>query len=64
MTTSTNNSIFPILRALNSLAIMTVAMSGMYASVMVLEPATREFDIGRGAGALPYTMYMVGHWHF
>ena len=60
MTTSTNNSIFPILRALNSLAIMTVAMSGMYASVMVLEPATREFDIGRGAGALPYTMYMVG----
>jgi MFS family permease len=60
MTSSSNNSIFPILRALNSLAIMTVAMSGMYASVMVLEPATREFDIGRGAGALPYTMYMVG----
>ena len=27
---------------------------------MVLEPATREFNIGRGGGALPYTMYMVG----
>ncbi len=39
---------------------MTVAMSGMYASIMVLEPATREFGIGRGAGALPYTLYMVG----
>jgi len=39
---------------------MTIAISGMYAAVMVLEPATREFDIGRGAGALPYTMYMIG----
>jgi MFS family permease len=27
---------------------------------MVLEPVTREFGIGRGAGALPYTMYMIG----
>jgi MFS family permease len=39
---------------------MTIAISGMYASVMVLEPVTREFGIGRGAGALPYTMYMIG----
>ena len=53
-------SLYPVIRAANSLAIMTIAMAGMYASIMVLEPATREFDIGRGAGALPYTMYMVG----
>ncbi len=51
---------FPVLRALNSLTLMTVAISGMYAAIMVLEPATREFSIGRGAGALPYTMYMIG----
>ena len=39
---------------------MTIAISGMYASIMVLEPVTREFGIGRGTGALPYTMYMIG----
>ena len=51
---------YPIIRAACSLAIMTMAMSGMYASIMVLEPATREFGIGRAAGALPYTFYMIG----
>ena len=39
---------------------MTVAMCGMYASIMVLEPVTREFQVGHGAGALPYTLYMIG----
>lgn len=39
---------------------MTMAMAGMYAAVMVLEPATREFGIGRGAGSMPYTLYMIG----
>ncbi len=53
-------SYYPILRAANSLALMTIAMAGMYASIMVLEPATQEFDIGRGAGAMPYTLYMIG----
>ena len=39
---------------------MTIAMAGMYASIMVLEPATRDFGIGRGAGSLPFTLYMIG----
>ena len=60
MSSLANNSFYPVFRVINSLIIMTIAMSGMYASIMVLEPATREFQIGHGAGALPYTMYMVG----
>ena len=60
MHSSNPPSYYPTLRAANSLALMTIAMSGMYASIMVLEPVTREFGIGRGAGALPYTLYMIG----
>lgn len=60
MTTPQKASLYPIFRAANSLVIMATAMAGMYASIMVLEPATREFNIGRGTGALPYTMYMIG----
>ena len=54
------SSLYAIIRAINSLLMMTVAMCGMYASVMVLEPVTREFQVGHGAGALPYTLYMIG----
>ncbi len=32
----------------------------MFASIIVLKPAIEEFNIGHGAGALPYTLYMVG----
>lgn len=55
-----SQSSYAVIRAINSLVIMAITMSGMYVSIMVLEPATREFDIGRGAGALPYTLYMIG----
>lgn len=54
------SSFYAIVRAANSLALMTVTMSGMFASIMVLEPVTREFQIGHGGGALPYTLYMIG----
>ncbi len=54
------SSLYPVIRAINSLLMMTVAMCGMYASIMVLEPVTREFQVGHGVGALPYTLYMTG----
>ena len=60
MTNHHETPIYPIVRLIASLTMMTVAISGMYAAVMVLEPVTEEFDIGRGAGALPYTLFMVG----
>ncbi len=54
------SSAYAVIRAINSLLLMMVAMCGMYASVLVLEPVTREFQVGHGVGALPYTMYMIG----
>ena len=39
---------------------MAVAGSAMYAAILVLEPAAAEFDTGRGAGSMPYTLFMLG----
>jgi len=39
---------------------MAVAGSAMYAAILVLEPAAAEFGTGRGAGSMPYTMFMLG----
>ena len=39
---------------------MAVAGSAMYAAILVLEPAAAEFDTGRGAGSMPYTLFMIG----
>ena len=51
---------YRIVRLLAALSMMTVASSGMFATIIVLKPAIAEFGIGRGQGALPYTLYMVG----
>ena len=51
---------YPLIRLAASLALMTVGGSAMYAAVIVLEPAAREFDIGRGAASLPYALFMIG----
>ena len=52
--------LYPVVRLLASLLLMAVAGSAMYASILVLEPAAAEFDTGRGAGSMPYTLFMVG----
>ncbi len=52
--------VYPVVRLFASLLLMAVAGSAMYAAVLVLEPATVEFGIGRGAGSLPYTLFMIG----
>ncbi len=51
---------FAILRVVNSLTLVTISMAGMFASIMVLEPSSREFDTGYGLGSLPYMLFMVG----
>ena len=51
---------FAIFRVINSLALMTIALSGMYVPIMVLDSVSTEFQIGRGAASLPYTFYMIG----
>ena len=51
---------YRVTRLLSALALMTVASGAMFSSIIILEPMTTEFGIGRGAGALPYTLFMVG----
>lgn len=51
---------YPLMRLMASLALMSIGGSAMYAAIIVLEPAAREFDIGRGAASLPYALFMVG----
>ena len=51
---------YPLLRLGTALVLMTFGGAAMYASVLVLEPARIEFDIGRGAASLPYGLFMVG----
>jgi len=51
---------YRLVRLLASLLMMTVASSGMFTTIIVLKPAMAEFGIGHGAGALPYTLYMIG----
>ena len=52
--------LYPVVRLFASLLLMAVAGSAMYAAILVLEPAAEEFGTGRGAGSLPYTLFMIG----
>ena len=51
---------YPVVRLFASLLLMAIAGSAMYAAILVLEPATEEFGTGRGAGSMPYTLFMIG----
>jgi MFS family permease len=52
--------LYPIIRLITSVIVMTIGGAAMYASVMVLAPVAREFDVGRGAASLPYAAFMIG----
>ena len=52
--------VYPVIRLFASLLLMAVAGSAMYAAILVLEPAASEFGTGRGAGSMPYTLFMIG----
>ena len=55
-----SSPLYPVVRLFTSLLLMAVAGSAMYAAILVLEPAAAEFDTGRGAGSMPYTLFMIG----
>jgi MFS family permease len=51
---------YPVVRLIVATLLMTLGATGMYSSVLVLEPAAVEFGTGRGAASLPYALYMIG----
>ena len=53
-------NVYPVVRLVASLLLMAIAGSAMYAAILVLEPAAAEFGTGRGAGSMPYTLFMIG----
>ena len=60
MPISRSSHLYPVVRLVASLLLMAVAGSAMYAAILVLEPAAVEFGTGRGAGSMPYTLFMIG----
>ena len=55
-----SSTVYPVVRLVASLLLMAIAGSAMYAAILVLEPAAAEFGTGRGAGSMPYTLFMIG----
>ena len=54
------NQLYPIIRLIAALSLMTMGGAAMYATIVVLKPVAAEFAVNRGIGSLPYTLFMVG----
>jgi len=52
--------IYPIVRLIAALLMMTLSGSAIYASVMILEPAALELKVGRGVSSLLFAMFQFG----
>ena len=53
-------AVYPIVRLIAALALMTVGASAMWASVLALPPWQAEFGVDRGDASLPYMLFMLG----
>jgi len=52
--------IYPILRLVASLVILTVGATGMYAAKVSIKPFWEEFEASRAVASLPYACTMIG----
>lgn len=52
-------SFYPLVRLIAALVLVTMSGAAMYAVIVVLKPASIEFDVGRGAASLPYLLFMM-----
>ena len=55
----TASSIYPVVRLIASLALVTMGGAAMYVVIVVLKPVSFEFGVGRGVASLPYMMFMA-----
>ncbi|MCB1804253.1 MAG: MFS transporter [Candidatus Competibacteraceae bacterium] len=51
---------YPIIRLIAALLLMTVGGSAMYGSIVILVPVADEFGVSRGLASLPYMLFMLG----
>ena len=52
-------SIYPVVRLITALVLVTMGGAAMYAIIVVLKPVSFEFGVGRGVASLPYFMFMI-----
>ena len=52
-------SIYPVVRLIASLLLVTVGGAAMYAVIVALKPASFEFEVSRGLASVPYMMLML-----
>jgi len=52
-------SIYPVVRLITALVLVTMGGAAMYGIIVVLKPVSIEFGVGRGVASLPYFMFMV-----
>ena len=52
-------SIYPLVRLITALVLVTMGGAAMYAIIVVLKPVSFEFGVGRGVASLPYFMFMI-----
>jgi MFS family permease len=53
-------TIYPIVRLVAALLLMTVGACAMYATIVALKPVSVEFGVSRGVASLPYMLFMLG----
>ncbi|MDD9990835.1 MAG: MFS transporter [Rhodospirillales bacterium] len=52
-------SIYPVVRLITALVLVTMGGAAMYGIIVVLKPVSFEFGVGRGVASLPYFMFMI-----
>jgi MFS family permease len=55
-----SGTIYPIVRLIAALLLMTLGGSAMYSTIVVLKPVAAEFGVSRGLASLPYMLFMLG----
>ena len=52
-------SLYPVVRLIASVLLVTIGGAAMYGVIVVLKPASLEFGVSRGVASLPYLMFMI-----
>jgi MFS family permease len=57
---TSSGTVYPIVRLIAALLLMTLGGSAMYSTIVVLKPVAAEFGVNRGLASLPYMLFMLG----
>ena len=52
-------SLYPVVRLIASVMLVTMGGAAMYAVIVVLKPASFDFNVSRGVASVPYMLFML-----